>query len=127
VRAGIDPRAGVGATPPTLVAKFYPFEIVFAARGAAPFALAYGSRSVAPVALPIGTLVPGYSAAKALPDNDADATLPASPSADNPSALRAPLDVKRFVLWGSLVAAALLLGYMALRLAREMRTGGDES
>jgi len=127
VRAGIDPRAGVGATPPTLVAKFYPFEIVFAARGAAPFALAYGSRSVAPVALPIGTLVPGYAAGKALPDNVGDATLAASPSAVNRSALRAPLDVKRFVLWGSLVAAALLLGYMALRLAREMRTGGDES
>jgi hypothetical protein len=127
VRAGIVPRAVVGATPPTLVAKFYPFEIVFAARGAAPFALAYGSRSVAPVALPIGTLVPGYAAGKALPDNVGDATLAASPSAVNRSALRAPLDVKRFVLWGSLVAAALLLGYMALRLAREMRTGGDES
>jgi hypothetical protein len=41
--------------------------------------------------------------------------------------LRAPLDVKRFVLWGSLVAAALLLGYMALRLARQMRTGSDDA
>ena len=51
----------------------------------------------------------------------------ATPSAVNRTALRAPLDVKRFVLWGSLVAAALLLGYMALRLARQMRTGSDDA
>jgi len=127
VRAGIDPRAGVGAAPPTLVARWYPQEIVFAARGAAPFELAYGNRSVAPAALPLATLVPGYVAGKALPDNIADATLAASPSAVNRSALRAPLDITRFVLWSSLVVAALLLGYMALRLSRQMRAGGDES
>jgi hypothetical protein len=77
--------------------------------------------------LPLATLVPGYVAGKALPDNIADATLAASPSAVNRSALRAPLDIKRFVLWSSLVVAALLLGYMALRLSRQMRAGGDES
>ena len=127
VRAGIDPRAGVGTKPPTLAARWYPQEVVFAARGAAPFELAYGSRSVAPAALPIATLVPGYAAGKALPENVGDATPAATPSVVNRTALRAPLDVKRFVLWGSLVAAALLLGYMALRLARQMRTGSDDA
>ena len=79
-----------------------------------------------PSALPMATLVPGYVAGKALPANVGDATLAATPSAVNRNALRAPLDVKRFVLWGSLVAAALLLGYMALRLARQMRAGDSE-
>ena len=41
----------------------------------------------------------------------------ASPSAANAAALREPLDLKRWLLWGSLVAAALLLLYMAVRLA----------
>ena len=126
LRAGIDPRAGVGAKPPTLTARWYPHELVFAARGAAPFELAYGSGTMPPSALPITTLVPGYVAGKALPANVGDARLAATPSAVNRQALRAPLDIKRFVLWGSLVAAALLLGYMALRLARQMRTGDSE-
>jgi len=126
VRAAIDPRAGLGAKPPTLKARWYPQEIVFAARGVAPFELAYGSGSMLPSALPIATLVPGYVAGKALPANVGDATLAATPSAVNRQALRAPLDIKRFVLWGSLVAAALLLGYMALRLARQMRAGDSE-
>lgn len=123
VRARLEPKAGgVGATPPTIAAGWYPQEIVFAARGNGPFELAYGSRTAAPVALPIATLVPGYAAGKPLPDNVGTATLSASPSAINRAALREPLDVKRWLLWGTLVAASLLLGYMALRLSRQMRT-----
>jgi hypothetical protein len=94
---------------------------VFAARGNGPFELAYGSRTAAPVALPLATLVPGYAAGKPLPDNVGTTVLSASPSAINRAALREPLDVKRWLLWGTLVAASLLLGYMALRLSRQMR------
>lgn len=35
--------------------------------------------------------------------------------------MREPLDLKRWLLWGSLVLASLLLGYMGLRLARRLR------
>jgi hypothetical protein len=122
-RARIDPRAGgVGATPPGLLAGWYPQEVVFAARGSGPFELAYGSRRVAPGALPIATLVPGYAAGKPLPDNVGVATISTSPSTANLAALREPLDAKRWLLWGSLVLASLFLAYMALRLAQQMRT-----
>ena len=126
VRARLDPKAGgVGATPPTLAAGWYPQEIVFAGRGNEPFELAYGSRTAAPVALSMATLVPGYIPGKPLPDNVGIASLSATPSAINRSALREPLDMKRWLLWGTLVAASLLLGYMALRLARQMRANDE--
>lgn len=121
-RISVDPKAGgVGATVPTLVAGWHPQEIVFAARGNAPFELAYGSRRIGPGALPIATLVPGYTADKPLPANVGVARLTQPPSSANRAALREPLDFKRWLLWGSLVAASLLLGYMGLRLAQQMR------
>lgn len=124
-RARLDPKAGgVGQTPPTLVAGWYPQEIVFAARGNPPFELAYGSRRIAPGALSIGMLVPGYAAGKPLPGNIGVAALSQPPSAANRSAMREPLDTRRWLLWGSLVIASVLLGYMALRLARQMSASG---
>jgi hypothetical protein len=35
--------------------------------------------------------------------------------------MREPLDATRWLLWGTLVAASVLLGYMGLRLARQMK------
>jgi hypothetical protein len=121
-RARIDPRSGgAGTTPPMLAAGWYAHQIVVAARGTPPFELAYGSRRVAPAALSIATLVPGYAQGKPLPDSVGTATASMPPSAANAAALREPLDVKRWVLWASLVLASLLLGYMALRLSRQLR------
>ena len=117
----------MGTKPPTLAARWYPQEVVFAARGAAPFELAYGSRSVAPAALPIATLVPGYCRRQATARQrrrrhaGGNAVRRQSHSAARAARRQA------LVLWGSLVAAALLLGYMALRLARQMRTGSDDA
>lgn len=122
VRARLDPKAGgVGRTPPTLVAGWYAQPLVFAARGEAPFELAYGSRRVAPGALAIRTLVPDYVVGKPLPANVGIATLAAPPSEANRAAMREPLDVTRWLLWGTLVAASVLLGYMGLRLARQVK------
>jgi hypothetical protein len=122
IRVRVDPKAGgVGATPPILAAEWQAQQIVFAARGKPPFELGYGSRRVAPGALPIATLVPGYVAGRPLPDNVGVATVSAPPSVVNRAAMRAPLDIERWLLWGSLVAASLLLAYMALRLAQQMR------
>jgi Protein of unknown function (DUF3999) len=122
VRARLDPKAGgVGKTPPTLVVGWYAQPLVFAARGEAPFELAYGSRRVEPGALAIRTLVPDYVAGKPLPANVGVATLAAPPSEANRAAMREPLDATRWLLWGTLVAASVLLGYMGLRLTRQMK------
>lgn len=120
-RARIDPRAGVGGAPPTLAAGWYPQEVVFAARGNGPFELAYGSRRMTPGALSIETLVPGYAQGRPLPVNVGIASVSTAPSAANRAAMREPLDTKRWLLWGSLVGASLLLAYMALRLSQQMR------
>ena len=123
-RVHVDPKAGgASGTPPVLVAGWIPQQIVFAARGSGPFELAYGSRRGAPGALPIATLVPGYAASKPMPANVGVATLASAPSIINANAMREPLDVKRWLLWGSLIAASLLLGYMAWRLAQQMKSG----
>ncbi len=116
-----DARSGVSArTPPPLRAGWEPAEIVFANRGTPPFTLAYGNYTASPGALPIATLVPGYDAAKGLPANVGTASVGPAMELGGTDRLRAPPDVKRWILWASLVLGALVLGWMAWRLSREM-------
>ncbi len=115
----IDPKAGAIAGDVRLSVGWHPQVIVFAARGAAPFALAYGSRAAKPAALAIDTLVPGYERATFDPSTLAVATAGALAPSD-PRALRKSIDVKRWALWSVLVLAAVVLGWMAWRLTRQM-------
>ncbi len=119
--ARVDTKAGgLGRGVPGLRVEWRPQEIVFAARGAAPFALAWGSPAAAPVALPVATLVPGYDAAKGLPSTVGVAQAGAELKAGDVASMRAPVDWKRIVLWATLVIAALVLGTMGWRLAKQM-------
>jgi hypothetical protein len=117
----IDPKSGgIGDKPPQLSAGWYPQTLIFTARGSGPFELAYGSVQAQPAALPIETLVPGYDRLTVVP-----ARFPlAQPGVPNVApamaALRQPMDLKRWLLWGSLALATVVLGWMALRLSREM-------
>jgi len=118
----IDPKAGgIGAKPPTLSAGGYPRVIVFAARGNPPFELAYGSARASSAALPIETLVPGYDRAKTVPTSFALARAGAPNATPSSDALATPIDTKRWLLWGSLVLAAAVLGWMAWTLSKQMR------
>src|SRR6266536_4219758 len=117
----IDPRSGgLGVDAPRISFGWQPQEVVFAARGAAPFVLAYGSRSATSGALPIATLVPGYDAAKGLPANIGVAHQGTPVPLGGMQRMREPIDTKRWLLWVSLVLAAMVLGWMAWRLLREM-------
>ncbi len=125
----IDQRGGgVGGGQPVLGAGWVPHALVFAARGEPPFQLAYGSRDAKPTAFGIATLVPGYKDDAELAIRPAQpaavaigAAQPAAPQAlGGEAALRERIDWKRWVLWGSLVAAVAVLGVMALRLGRQM-------
>ena len=116
-----DPRSGVSArVAPQLRAGWQPAELVFATRGSSPFTLAYGNRSAKPGALPIATLVPGYDNAQWLPPNVGVAQVGPMISLGGPDRLREPPDVKRWILWATLALGAILLGWMAWRLSREM-------
>jgi hypothetical protein len=70
--------------------------------------------------LPIETLVPGYDRAKTLPSTFPPARVGAPTTAPAVAALKAPIDTRRWLLWGSLVLAALVLGAMAFKLSRQM-------
>ena len=129
VRAGIDPRAGgVGA------------DAADARRRAG-----IRRNSCSPRVAPRRSSSPTAAAALRRPRCRSPCSCPATPQARRCPTMsatprrrqrRPPSIAQRCasrstssasLLWGSLVAAALLLGYMALRLARQMRTGSDDA
>ena len=109
---------GVGAGVPAIQIGWVPQKLVFAARGAAPFQLVYGNASVKPAAFAIESLIPGYKT---------DAEFKVKPAAlgeqvtlAGSAQLRAPWDYRKIALWGSLIVGVGLLGWMALRLSRQI-------
>lgn len=130
----VDARGGgIGAGLPLVEVGWEPHRAVFVARGDGPFTLAYGSARVGPSGLTLADIM-GAGAA----DAAAVEVLPVA----RPGAVRVlggedaldphftPTDWKRIVLWTALTAGVLVVGLIALRLAREMRraaaAGGDE-
>ena len=125
-RVELDPRSGVtSASPPTLLLGWQAAEIVFPARGAAPFELAFGRRDAAPGALPIGTLVPGFDASRAMPADAGRATAEATPQVANRSALGTAVDFRRAALWAVLIVTVIVLGVLGVRLLREPQPRRD--
>ncbi|MDH4190963.1 MAG: DUF3999 domain-containing protein [Betaproteobacteria bacterium] len=110
---------GIGAGVLTVKAGWTPREIVFAARGAGPFRLAYGNARARSSALAIETLVPGWRTADA-PTLSSASTGGAQILAGD-AALRDRIDVKKWSLWGALLAGVALLAWMAWRLVAQMK------
>ncbi|MGH7344591.1 MAG: DUF3999 domain-containing protein [Candidatus Rokuibacteriota bacterium] len=133
-RVRVDQRGGgIGSGPLGLDVGWVPHRLVFASRGAGPFQLAYGSRDAKSTAFPIATLVPGYKGEEDLDLARAEtrATAPGvaiglARAAADPQRLggdavtRERVDWKRWTLWASLVLGVAVLGWMALRLGRQM-------
>lgn len=120
----VDQRGGgLGSGALKLSAGWVPQTLVFAARGAGPFQLAYGSTAAPPAAYPVESIVPGWRsgaqsklpAAQVLPERLLAGT----------AALQPKRDYKTWGLWGVLVAAVLLLAWMAWRLATQMQAPGS--
>jgi hypothetical protein len=117
----VDPRAGItgGALPARL--GWRPQEVVFAARGAGPFTLAFGKFNATSGALPIETLAPDYARTRTLaPANVAVAQTGPRVALGGADRTQKPADVARWALWAALVIGALVLGWMAWRLTRDM-------
>ena len=109
---------GVGSGVPAIQIGWVPQKLVFAARGAGPFQLVYGSGGVKPAVFAIESLIPGYK-------TDAEfkvrpAVLGEQVTLAGSAQLRAPRDYRKLTLWGSLITAVALLGWMALRLSRQI-------
>lgn len=109
---------GLGSGVPALAIGWVAQKLVFAARGAGPFQLAYGGAKAKPNAMAIESLIPGYR-------TDAEfkvqqASLGEQVTLAGAGKLRAPIDYKKWALWGCLIFAVLLLGWMAWRLSRQI-------
>lgn len=116
----IDPKGGgIGAGTPVLHIGWIPQQLVFAARGGGPFQLAYGNHAAAAAAYSIASLIPGYDTAKELRVKPASLGEPLTLAGSK--RLRAPVDYRKWALWGSLVLGVAVLGWMAYRLSRQLK------
>ncbi|MDO8988951.1 MAG: DUF3999 domain-containing protein [Sideroxyarcus sp.] len=119
----LDTRAGgVGDQPVQIKIAVKPQQLVFLARGNGPFTLAWGLAGVNASALPLATLVPAYRSQNGLPGNAAnlaidEASTPISPASVGTEAID-PAVKQKWILWGVLVAGAVLLLFMAMKLLR---------
>jgi hypothetical protein len=117
----IEARESNGKAP-ALELGWEPDELVFVARGPAPFQLAAGSARVEPAAQPVNRLLADLDDThrEALTGS---ARLGGRSSLAGPDALRPlppPVPWQRYLLWGLLIGAVLLLLAMAVRLYRQM-------
>ena len=111
-----DPRqGGLGSAAPKLSVEWVPHQVVFVARGAGPFQVAYGSFAAESAAVSLSMLPKNLTIAPAsLSDPEA--------SGDQ-SLLQAPADPfpwKTPLLWVMLIAGAGFLGWMALKLSKDV-------
>jgi uncharacterized membrane protein len=117
-----DPSS-LGADNPKLVVRWIPHELVFVARGEAPYTLAYGSGAAQAAWTALDTILPRAGSGKTLsvgvaqlgPQQDAGGAARLEPR-------EKPLPWRTIVLWAVLVAAVGLLGTMAMRLGRQLKT-----
>ena len=114
---------GFGTGVPTVAIGWVPHNLVFAARGTPPFTLAFGRYRAENAAFTIDGLVPGYGSEDKALLPIAAATLGEPAAAGGPQRLAAPVDARRWMLWGSLLTAVAVLGAMAWKLSRLTERG----
>lgn len=133
VSAGVDTRewrltlsqkdGGLGDEPPVVEVGWLPQMLVFSARGAGPYRLAYGKAGLAPGDASIRQLLTerhdGQPKFVAQPARlGARATLGGE---QRLSLSLADRSWRTWILWATLGAGVLLLGWMAARLARQIK------
>ncbi len=114
---------GVGEGAIEVRAGWIGSELVFAARGAGPFLLAFGNGRAQGNALVIHTLVPGWGGESA--PRIATAVTGGVRTLAGEAAARQRIDLRKWSLWGALLAGVALLGFMAWRLSKQLRSGGN--
>ena len=119
----LERTSGGWLQPPLLRIGWHPHELVFLAQGSAPFTLVYGSARVDATDAPVDALLARLDES-ARTDQVRTATLEPPRDLGGPDVLTPPLPGRRLLLWSVLVAAVLMLAFLALRLLRE--TGGAD-
>jgi hypothetical protein len=118
---------GFGAGEVKVELGWLPHEVVFAARGAGPFTVAYGNKLARPGAAALAAVLPQDEkvAARLAKVGEISGSAPSSASFFGDPAgffrgLAENREAKKWALWAALVAGVLLLGWMALRLLRDV-------
>lgn len=113
---------GIGAENPNLSLGWLPSTVVWNARGQAPFTLHVGEKPSIVNNVSIASLIPDYKIEKIQTLANADLTLEVS--ANNSTTEQAantwtaPINYKRWLLWGGLFLGVLLLAGMAFSLLK---------
>ena len=113
---------GIGAQNPSLSLGWLPSTVVWNARGQAPFTLHVGEKPSIINNVSIASLIPDYKIEKI--QELAKSSLTLEVSANNTAPEKAintwvaPIDYKRWLLWGGLFLGVLLLAGMAFSLLK---------
>lgn len=116
----------LGGDEPTLEVQWMPAQIVFVARGDAPFTLAFGNADAQRTIIALNQVIPDYKAGAEMkiPEDQvlrvATVTVVESPV----TKLVGDVNKRKLVLWGALLIAVVVLGFMAMQLAKQMKKGG---
>ncbi len=118
---------GIGNGTPSFEVGWQPHEVMFVARGEGPFVLAYGNANTAVAAFDpqaLATMARTNEGGEAIGTASIiDAKVELGGTAKlTPEPPDASLPIRRIVLWLSLAAAVLLLGWMSVRLFRQLGT-----
>ncbi len=116
-----DSGGGFGALPPELEVSWTPHELLFAARGAPPFTLVFGSTQVGPVSHNALLLELNKTQLRDLTGEAVRLGSRYEISGQAALSQQVQVDWKSWLLWGVLVLASLLLGWMAWSTLRQMR------
>ena len=111
---------GIGAGVPALQIGWVPEVLVFAARGAGPFQFVYGNSAAKAAAYAIDALIPGYKTDAEFKVKTAALGEPVTLAGTR--SFGAPMDYKKWTLWGILILGVFVLAAMAYRLARQVTT-----
>lgn len=128
----VQPTGGMvqlGPQPPQIRVAGRAQHLVFLARGEGPYRLAWAQTSP-PVELPLAQLMPGRQPGDPLPESTAvvapkTLAVPAAPAPSAttlPSPDAGPMQLKLW-LWGALLAALALMGFMARSLLKPNPSG----
>ncbi len=127
----LDPRSPApGGAAPSIEARWRPAQVVFVARGEGPYTLAFGNPDARATLLAVSQLIPGYEAHAEwkLPEASLGEVKGSVAAGGGWRAILGDTSPRKALLWAVLVAAVLVMAWMAWRLQRQMRetTGGKD-
>jgi hypothetical protein len=123
VQLKLDPGSpSLGADPLTLEVQWRPAQIIFVARGDGPYTIAFGNPEAERSILALTQVMPGYKVGDELKIPEDTVALVTVMSGGALRSIVGEVNGRKLVLWAVLLVAVAMLGWMAVRLARQMKS-----